>query len=499
MFMGGVSMVPLHHSDTQSLSSMLIGIGECLLATTEGRRGRPDRDAMAALLPVRLDMIDAVCKAFTPWHLTREEAALMSVIWTCSVLEVHNYDPDRMRPGREYLMYVFGKLHAFDNVNLLARFEELGIIESPVREYNRIECGRSGPEATYHNDYLPTSDFFALVNAMRDGRGIDPSLVGCKGFIAAYAAHDTGNATVTPSRDSDDGADGDAEQDVYPGKQPRKRILEEVDVSTTLATHFLEPAVAEKLAMIAAGQRAVGADVLAEWGLAPAIASRGVSVLLHGPAGTGKTSGVRALAGELGRRLYTITVDRIESKWVGEAEKNLAKMFKEFRAHCGQLDQAPILLIDECEFLFARRLHADNAVEHSLNNRIGIVLKEMETLPGILICTTNLLSNLDPAFSRRFDHKILIDRPGKDVQRRLWKHYLKPSIPGAAEIDVEQLLAAGNFTGAIIERVVINTCRTIIASRRTAARLETADLLASCQHEQRAAFDTTEREFIGFA
>jgi hypothetical protein len=348
-------------------------------------------------------MIDAVCKVFAPWQLTREEAALMSVVWTCSVLEVHNYDPDRMRPGREYLTYVFGNLHAFDNVERLARFEELGIITSPVREYVRTQSGRIGPEATYHSDYMPTSDFFALVNTMRDERSIDPSLAGCKGFVAAYAAHNTGNATATPSRDSDDGADGDAEHDIHPGKQPRKRILEEVDVSTTLATHFLEPAVAETLSVIAAGQRAVGADLLAEWGLAPTIASRGVSVLLYGPAGTGKTSGVRALAGELGRRLFSITVDRIESKWVGEAEKNLAKMFKEFRHHCSELEAPPILLIDECEFLFSQRTSSGSAADHSLNNRIGMVLKEMESLPGILICTTNLLENLDKAFSRRFD------------------------------------------------------------------------------------------------
>jgi SpoVK/Ycf46/Vps4 family AAA+-type ATPase len=110
-----------------------------------------------------------------------------------------------------------------------------------------------------------------------------------------------------------------------------------------------------------------------------------------------------------------------------------------------------------------------------------------------------MLENLDKAFSRRFDHKLHIDRPGKDVQRRLWKHYLKPSIPGAAEIDVEQLLAAGNFTGAMIERMVINTCRDIIASGRAVALLETADLLAACRHEQQASFDTAGREFIGFA
>ncbi|MBU3742823.1 MAG: hypothetical protein FGM24_11180 [Candidatus Kapabacteria bacterium] len=119
-------------------------------------------------------------------------------------------------------------------------------------------------------------------------------------------------------------------------------------------------------------------------------------------------------------------------------------------------------------------------------------------MPGILICTTNLLSNLDEAFSRRFDHKIFIGRPGKDIQHRLWKYYLKPSIPGVAEIDIEQLLAAGNFTGAIIERLVLNPCRSIIASGRAAVRLETADLLAACQLELRASFDDSRQSFQGF-
>jgi hypothetical protein len=499
-----MGMAPHHQHDTQSLStqslsSMLIGIGECLLAANEVRRGRPDRDTITVIQPVSLDMIDTVCTVLEPLRLTRAEAALMAVIWTCSVLEIDNRDPDRLRPGREHLISVFGKRHAFDNVRLLARFEELGIITSPVREFDRTERERIGPEAIYHNDYLPTNDFFALVNMMRDGCSIDPSLVSCKGFVAAYAAQIEGYANAESSRVTDDGADRDADHDAYMGKQRRKRILDEVQVSATLATHFLEPAVAERLSLIAVGQRAAGSDLLAEWGLAPAIASRGVSILLYGPAGTGKTSGVRALAGELGRRLFTLSVDRIESKWVGEAEKNLATMFKEFRKYCKELAAPPILLIDECEFLFSQRTATGDAVDHSLNNRIGMVLKEMESLPGIMICTTNMLENLDKAFSRRFDHKLHIDRPGKDVQRRLWKHYLKPSIPGAAEIDVEQLLAAGNFTGAMIERMVINTCRDIIASGRAVALLETADLLAACRHEQQASFDTAGREFIGFA
>ena len=102
-----------------------------------------------------------------------------------------------------------------------------------------------------------------------------------------------------------------------------------------------------------------------------------------------------------------VDVDKIKSCWVGESEKNIKKLFDSYRAKCNNAELAPILLFNEADAVLGIRMEGAQTAVNKMENSIqNIILQEMETLEGIMIATTNLTSNLDKAFERRFLYKI---------------------------------------------------------------------------------------------
>ena len=176
----------------------------------------------------------------------------------------------------------------------------------------------------------------------------------------------------------------------------------------------------------------------------------GLTCLMYGGPGTGKTETVYQLARQTGRDIMVVECSQIKSKWVGDSEKNIKAVFEKYRAMVSRSKVAPILLFNEADAIIGvRKSGAENAVDKMENSIQNIILQEMETLDGIMIATTNLTENLDSAFERRFLYKVEFERPDASVRAHIW-HTMLPEL----DDDECKALAEGfDFSGGQIENV----------------------------------------------
>ena len=147
----------------------------------------------------------------------------------------------------------------------------------------------------------------------------------------------------------------------------------------------------------------------------------GLTCLMAGKSGTGKTFAARCLANELGLNLYRIDLSQVVSKYIGETEKALAQVFDEVEAGHG------LLLFDEADALFGRRSEVKDAHDRYANIEVGYLLQRLESYDGIAVLTTNLQGNMDAAFVRRLRFILHFPAPDRELRRRLWER----SLPGA--------------------------------------------------------------------
>ncbi len=184
----------------------------------------------------------------------------------------------------------------------------------------------------------------------------------------------------------------------------------------------------------------------------------GVAVLLHGAPGCGKTETVYQLAKKTGRAIVKVDISNIRDSWVGESEKNIKRVFTNYKQLCEKAVKSngriPILLFNECDAIFSKRYDIDGQTSKTcaqMENAIqNIILEEMENLTGILIATTNLTDNLDPAFERRFLFKIRFDYPDVKAKSAIWKSKLK----WLSNDNATKLASTYNLSGGEIDNVV---------------------------------------------
>ena len=177
---------------------------------------------------------------------------------------------------------------------------------------------------------------------------------------------------------------------------------------------------------------------------------KGFACLFYGAPGTGKTETVLQLARKTGRALMQVNISTIKDKYVGESEKNIKNLFDRYRQLVESEPIAPILFFNEADAIFNKRsentVRAVDKMENAIQN---IILQEMETLDGILIATTNLTSNLDSAFERRFIYKVKFAAPSLEAKQAIWQSM----IPSLSEDDAATLASAYNFSGGQIENI----------------------------------------------
>ena len=177
---------------------------------------------------------------------------------------------------------------------------------------------------------------------------------------------------------------------------------------------------------------------------------KGFNAVFYGAPGTGKTASVLELARRSGRDIFKVDMAKLKSKWVGDSEKSVRGAFQLYRKLCRQSGKAPILLFNEADAIFAKRFeNVERSVDQMNNSIQNIILEEMENLDGILIATTNLITNLDEAFERRFIFKVEFKLPEKESRAKIWKSM----IPAISEEDANVLADKYAFTGGNIENI----------------------------------------------
>ncbi|HEY0265910.1 MAG TPA: ATP-binding protein, partial [Rhizomicrobium sp.] len=174
----------------------------------------------------------------------------------------------------------------------------------------------------------------------------------------------------------------------------------------------------------------------------------GVSVLFSGESGTGKTLAAEVLASELNLDLYRIDLSSVVSKYIGETEKNLRRVFDAAE------DSGAILLFDEADALFGKRSEVKDSHDRYANIEISYLLQRMEAYRGLAILTTNLKSALDPAFQRRLRFIVPFPFPDASQREQLWRRAFPASAP-AAELDFSKL-ARLNVAGGAVRNISLN-------------------------------------------
>lgn len=178
---------------------------------------------------------------------------------------------------------------------------------------------------------------------------------------------------------------------------------------------------------------------------------QGITVLLYGHPGTGKTESVMQMARATGRDVIHVDIAASKSMWFGESEKKIKEIFDNYRQVCEVCQRKPILLFNEADALFGKRKDTANGSCAQTENAIqNILLEEMEQLDGILMATTNLTDNLDAAFERRFLFKVRFERPTEEAKTRIWQSKL----PNLTTTEAEQLAAQYDFSGGEIDNIV---------------------------------------------
>ncbi len=187
--------------------------------------------------------------------------------------------------------------------------------------------------------------------------------------------------------------------------------------------------------------------VYGPWGF-PSVPSSGLTALFSGPSGTGKTMTAEVLAADLGLDLYRIDLSSVVSKYIGETEKNLERIFT--AATAGNV----VLFFDEADALFGKRSEVGDAHDRYANIEVSYLLQRLEQYDGLVILATNLRKNMDDAFLRRIDVAIEFDLPEPEQRRAIWEKAFPATAP-VGELDFDFLadrfdVSGGNITNAAL-------------------------------------------------
>ncbi len=198
-----------------------------------------------------------------------------------------------------------------------------------------------------------------------------------------------------------------------------------------------------------------------EWGFGKKMPyGKGISALFYGSPGTGKTMAAQVMANELELDLYRIDLSQIVSKYIGETEKNIAKLFEKAK------NINALLFFDEADSLFAKRSEVKDSHDRNANMETAYLLQKLEEYEGISILATNYLNNIDEAFKRRIRFIVNFSLPSAEIRYKLWTTLLPKEAKAKDNIDFEFFAKQFEFSGSNIKEILINASHMAIAEEK---------------------------------
>ena len=266
-----------------------------------------------------------------------------------------------------------------------------------------------------------------------------------------------------------------------------QELFEYLNPTTDLDDVVLHPKTREVLNTVI---KQVDKDVFAKlkaWGIKDKRKGIDARIIFYGAPGTGKTMTAVSLAKTLKRPILSFDCSKILSMYVGESEKNVRKIFDDFKSLSKKAKVDPILLLNEADqFLSSRTQGTGSSADKMHNQMQNIFLEQIEQFEGILIATTNLLDNIDKAFSRRFNYKIEFKKPGKKQRKRLWHFMLPENADYEEALDVSEL-SKYDLTGGQIDLIIRNTAYKVAVREESVFTLE--DFLEEIEKELGSSFE----------
>ncbi|RPI74495.1 MAG: ATP-binding protein, partial [Desulfobacteraceae bacterium] len=187
-----------------------------------------------------------------------------------------------------------------------------------------------------------------------------------------------------------------------------------------------------------------------EWGFDRKLSlGKGLNIIFSGPSGTGKTMAAEIIANALNLDLYKIDLSMVVSKYIGETEKNLSRIFEEAATSNG------ILFFDEADALFGKRSEVRDSHDRYANIEIGYLLQKMEEHTGMVILATNLRKNMDEAFMRRMHFCIDFPFPDEDQREKIWRRIFPGESPLAKDLDYKFLSERLKLAGGNIKNIAL--------------------------------------------
>ncbi len=213
---------------------------------------------------------------------------------------------------------------------------------------------------------------------------------------------------------------------------------------------------------------------LKEWQMQAKIKS-GYRVLFYGPSGTGKTMTACLLGKYTGRDVFRIDLSVVISKYIGETEKNLSKLFDK------AANKDWILFFDEADSIFGKRTSVRDAHDKYANQEVSYLLQRIESHAGLVILASNMKTNIDPSFTRRFNSMIHFENPGIGERLQLWKNYLPLKANLDKKIDLNKIARDYELTGANIVNVIHYAG--LQTFKKSSSEISFSDLITGIQKE----------------
>lgn len=290
---------------------------------------------------------------------------------------------------------------------------------------------------------------------------------------------------------------------IHPDKKKKREkikldtLIKEQDIFELLEPKYsmqdivLETQTREILENLLAQMNTRVVNLLQLWGVKDKKSGISAKILLYGAPGTGKTITALALAKSLKKQILSLDCSKILSMYVGESEKNVRKIFDDYKEICKKIKNEPVLLLNEADQFLSTRASSGNSVDKMHNQMQNIFLDQIERFEGILIATTNLLENVDSAFSRRFEHKIQFKRPNKAQRMELWLKYLPQNAPFGkfSREEFAQTLCEYDLSGGQIAMVIKNTAYKV--ATKTQPLFTKEDFINHIKLELSGNFDST--------